>query len=184
MRKRSILVFCAVILILCLTSSCSTTSKVSVTDELRMPLLPASSIAEPIEVYQLMEGTIPGYGEAVLESYLVADGKGIEMYLFAPTGQTIAVVRYDGERASMESEFIPHGDLAAAYMVFDIQMCYAKAKAIEEQGLEITETLGETRDREISYKGEILYKISYLGNKCTLENIRRAYSYTLETLDY
>ena len=183
MRKKTISIICAIIIGLCLTSSCSTTRKVSVTDGLRMELLPASAITEPIDAYQLMDGTIPGYGEAVLDSYLVANGNGIEMYLFAPTGQTIAVVRYDGEKASMESEFIPYGEIAAAYMVFDIQMCYSDRKAIEDSGLEVTESLGEDRDRVISYKGEILYKIRYTGNTCTLENIQRAYSYTLETLE-
>ncbi len=183
MRKGTTFAFLAILLTLALVCSCSTTAKVSVTDGLRLNLLPASAITEPLDVYQLMEGTIPGYGEAVLESYLIADGSGIEMYLFAPTGQTIAVVRYDGDKASMESEFIPHGDLAAAYMVFDIQMCYADSKAIEACGLDVTETSGESRERVVSYKGEILYKISQNDNTCTLENIRRAYSYTLETLE-
>ncbi len=181
--KRTTYALFAMMLGLALICSCSTTAKVSVTDGLRLNLLPASAITEPLDVYQLMEGTIPGYGEAVLESYLVADESGIEMYLFAPTGQTIAVVHYDGNKASMESEFIPHGEIAAAYMVFDIQMCYADCKAIEACGLQISETTGESKERVVSYKGEILYKISYAGNTCTLVNMRRAYSYTLETLE-
>ena len=183
MRKKTAFMLCAIIIGICLTSSCSTTSKVSVADGLRMGLLPADAIAEPIESYQLMEGTIPGYGEATLESYLVADQGGLEMYLFAPTGQTIAVVRYDGKKASMDSEFIPYGDIAAAYMVFDVQMCYADCKAITDAGLEIVETQGEARERRILHNGEILYIIRYTESSCMLENVRRAYSYALYTLE-
>lgn len=180
MKNRNVFFTGAIVLVSMLSVSCRMTSRVSVTDNLRLDLLPASSIQRSIEEYQLMDGTLPGYGEAFLESYLVADSTGIEMYLFAPTGQTIAVVRYDGRKASMDSEFIPHGDIAAAYMVFDIQMCYAEASSIEDLGLVVSET---EHTRTISFGDDILYVITQEGNICVLENIQRAYSYSLETLD-
>ncbi len=183
MKKRSMFIICAIVILVCLTSSCSSTSRVSVTEDLRLDLLPLEAIRERIDVYQLMTGTIPGYGDAVLESYLVADDKGIEMYLFAPTGQTIATVRYDGLKASMDSEFIPHGEIASSYMVFDIQMCYADARDIEKSGLVVEERIVEgKRIRSLSYEGTSLYEISYMGNLVTVDNVYRGYSYTLETL--
>ena len=180
MRKRAFILILAILVLVC---SCSTTSHVNVAG-LAIDLLPANAIKRNIDVYQLMDGTLPGYGDAVLESYLAADGNGIEMYLFAPTGQTIAVVRYDGQKASMESEFIPYGNVAAAYMVFDVQMCYAEADEIEKSGLSVSETLsGETRSRVISHGSETLYRIEYSGNTCVVTNVPLEYSYVLETLE-
>ena len=183
MRKSKTFLICTIVVLVCLTSSCSSTRRVSVADGLAVDLLPASAISQTIDAYQLMDGTIPGYGEAVLESYMVAGPEGIDLYLFAPTGQTIAHVVYDGQRATMESDFIPHGDVAARYMAFDIQMCYADTRVIEESGLEVNEVSGERRTREISYDGRLLYRIVFVGNTLTLENIQRGYSYMLETLE-
>lgn len=175
-----------VLLALCLLLLVSCATKVSVADGASVSLLPPSAMPE-MDSYQLLSGNIAGFGETACEAYLAVDASLMDMYLFAPTGQTIAHITYDGKDALMESTFIEY-PIVAYYILADIQFCFAPFEVLGESlgaaGLGLSENItDEGTIRTITdRKGNVVYRISSFGSCVEVCNILRAYDYVIEFL--
>lgn len=178
----------AALLMVLVLASC-TSLKVRMGEKSDFHLLPPDSVPEPLDSYQLVTGTFPGFdGSIVLEAWLVWDDAALEMMLFAPTGQTMGKVVYDGKDITFESAFIPQYRIVGLYMVADMQLCFsgsaALGNALSDAGMELQETRSDKSlvSRCIYEKGRQLYEISYDGPVITVSNLLRGYSYTIELL--
>ena len=175
--------FLAVVLISC------TGLKVRMGEWSDFRLLPPDSVDGPLDSYQLVTGTFPGFDEGIaLEAWLVWDEVSLEMMLFAPTGQTMGKVVYDGNDVSFESAFIPEYGVVGLYMVADMQLGFARSdsleKALSDGGMVLEEKTadGVPVSRCIYEDGKQIYAISYDGPVISVSNLVRGYSYTIEIL--
>lgn len=185
--RKAILVFTALLLVFVL-ASCSSL-KVRMGESSDFHLLPLSAVGEPLDSYQLVTGTFPGMGdEMAVEAWLVWDDQALDLMLFAPTGQTMGKVTYDGEKLTFESTFLPEYRIIGMYIVADMQLCFATSAALEaefgENGMILVEGFEHevlTR-RTVFEKGALVYEITYNGNVISVSNTLRGYSYTIEIL--
>lgn len=183
MLKRVLLfLFCCLGLV-----SCSTTKDIRITDSVKVPLLPLDSMCEPFESYQLMEGSIYGFGESFLETYTVADGEKIEINILTPTGQTIGKAKYNGKKASIDSVFFGNSNLVASYIFFDFQLCHAQKETLsdllESRGLVFEEISENGKCLRLVYEdGVLIYEISITEDITVVNNTLRGYYYSLETI--
>lgn len=185
---RKAFVIAAALLMLVVLASC-TSLKVRMGESSDFHLLPLSSVGEPLDSYQLVSGTFPGFDEGMsLEAWLVWDEQSLELMLFAPTGQTMGKVLYDGERLSFESTFMPEYRIIGMYIVADMQLCFATSEALEtefgENGMILIEGFDDGRltRRSVFEDGSPVYEITYSDNVISVTNFLRDYSYTIEIL--
>lgn len=185
--KRILLALAALIMILVL-ASCNSL-KVRMGEKADFHLLPLDSVAEPLDSYQLVTGTFPGFDEGIaLEAWLVWDDVSLEMMLFAPTGQTMGKVVYDGKNITFESAFIPEYRVVGLYMVADMQLCFASSGALDSElsacGMTLVEGYGGGKliRRSVSEGNVPLYEITYDDAVITVSNLLRGYSYSIEIL--
>ena len=185
--KRICVALAALLMVLVL-ASCNSL-KVRMGEKADFRLLPLDSVSEPLDSYQLVTGTFPGFDEGIaLEAWLVWDDVSLEMMLFAPTGQTMGKVVYDGKNITFESAFIPEYRVVGLYMVADMQLCFAGSAALEEAlsdaGMELEEERvdGVLVSRCVYEKGKQIYGITYDGPVIEVSNLLRDYSYTIELL--
>ena len=177
-----------VLLILLVLASC-TSLKIRMGESSDFHLLPLSSINEPLDSYQLVSGTFPGFDEGMsLEAWLVWDDQSLELMLFAPTGQTMGKVLYDGESLSFESTFMPEYRIIGMYIVADMQLCFASSEALGtefgENGMILIEGFddGKLTRRSVFEDGSPVYEITYSDNVISVTNFLGGYSYTIESL--
>ena len=185
--RKAILVFTALLLLFALTSC--TSLKVRMGESSDFHLLPLSAVGEPLDSYQLVTGTFPGMeDEMAVEAWLVWDDLGLELMLFAPTGQTMGKVSYDGQKLSFESTFLPEYRIIGMYIVADMQLCFASSGALEAEFGENDMILVEGFEHEVLTrrtvfeKGALVYEITYRENVIKVSNNLRDYSYTIEIL--
>ena len=185
---RRFLIALAALLIVLVLASCASL-EVRMGKRTDFHLLPLDSVAEPLDSYQLVTGTFPGFDEAVaLEAWLVWDDSSLEMMLFAPTGQTMAKVVYDGKDITFESAFIPEYRIVGLYIVADMQLCFASSGPLDSElsacGMTLVEGFegGELVRRTVSEGNVPLYEITYDGTVITVTNLLRGYSYSIEIL--
>ena len=185
--RKALLVITALLLLFVL-ASCSSL-KVRMGESSDFHLLPLSAVGDPLDSYQLVTGTFPGMeDEMAIEAWLVWDDQALDLMLFAPTGQTMGKVTYDGEKLSFESTFLPEYRIVGMYIVADMQLCFATSAALEaefgENGMILVE--GYEHDvlkrRTVFEKGVMVYEITYNGNVISVSNTLRGYSYTIEIL--
>ena len=186
--KRAIKLFVLpVVLILCLTSC--RTLRVKMGDNSSFYLLPPSAIEGPVDSYQLITGSFPGYENVAMEAWFTCNETELQLTMFAPTGQTMGKVFYDGKSISFESSFLPEYRIIGMYIVADMQLCFATTEAIEYEistsDLRMTETYseGELAKRIITEDDETIYVIEYLRYGISVTNNLRGYSYSIEFLD-
>ncbi len=187
MRRFSIAL--AALLIVLVLASCASL-EIRMGKRTDFHLLPLDSVAEPLDSYQLVTGTFPGFDEAVaLEAWLVWDDVSLEMMLFAPTGQTMAKVVYDGQDITFESAFIPEYRIVGLYIVADMQLCFASSKPLDRElsacGMTLVEGYegGKLVRRSVSEGNVPLYEITYDDDAViTVSNLLRSYSYSIEIL--
>ena len=185
-RTIKLIILCAVLL-LSLTS-CRTLS-VKMGDSSRFTLLPPSAITEPMDSYQLITGSFPGYENVAMEAWFTSDETSLTLMMFAPTGQTMGKVFYDGKDVVFESTFLPEYRIIGLYIIADMQLCFATSEAIkaefEKSNLTLTETYsdGNLITRKIEEKNNAVYLIDYLENGISVTNSLRGYSYIIEFLD-
>ena len=103
--KRAIKLVIVLAVLLCL-SSC-TTLRIKMGENSRFTLLPLSAIEGPVDSYQLITGSFPGYENVAMEAWFTCDENDLQLTMFAPTGQTMGKVFYDGKTISFESSFLP-----------------------------------------------------------------------------
>ena len=185
---RKAFVIAAALMMLLVLASC-TSLKVRMGESSDFHLLPLASVGEPLDSYQLVSGTFPGFDEGMsLEAWLVWDNQSLELMLFAPTGQTMGKVLYDGERLSFESTFMPEYRIIGMYIVADMQLCFATSEALEtefgENGMILIEGFDDGRltHRSVFEDGSPVYEITYSDNVISVTNFLRGYSYTIEIL--
>jgi hypothetical protein len=176
------------LLLMIVLASC-TSLKVRMGEKADFRLLPLDSVGEPLDSYQLVTGTFPGFDEGIaLEAWLVWDDVSLDMMLFAPTGQTMGKVVYDGNDISFESAFIPEYRVVGLYMVADMQLCFAGSDALDaalsESGMELEEKRVDDVlvSRCVYEDGRQVYGITYDGPVITVSNLLRGYSYSIELL--
>ena len=185
---RKVFVIAAALMMLFVLASC-TSLKIRMGESSDFHLLPLASVGEPLDSYQLVSGTFPGFDEGMsLEAWLVWDDQSLELMLFAPTGQTMGKVLYDGERLSFESTFMPEHRILGMYIVADMQLCFATSEALEtefgENGMILIEGFDDGRltCRSVFEDGSPVYEITYSDNVISVTNSLRGYSYTIEIL--
>ena len=141
-----------------------------------------------MDSYQLITGSFPGYENVAMEAWFTCDGNELQLTMFAPTGQTMGKVLYDGKKISFESSFLPEYRIIGMYIVADMQLCFATTEAVESEFANDDLTLAETyldgnlEKRIISEDDETIYVIEYLGYGISVTNHLRGYSYTIEFL--
>ena len=185
MRKTSV-VMAAVLLTVALVSCNSL--KVRMGESSDFNLLPLSSVDSPLDSYQLVTGSFPGYEDIAVEAWLVWDEQRLELVLLAPTGQTMGKVFYDGKDLKFESTFMPEYRIIGLYMVADMQLCFASSDALSQElaadGMILVEGFdgGVLSRRSVFESGVQLYEITYSGNVISVSNLLRGYAYTIEIL--
>ena len=185
-RTINLIILCA-ILLLSLTS-CRTLS-VKMGDSSRFTLLPPSAITEPMDSYQLITGSFPGYENVAMEAWFTSDDSSLNLMMFAPTGQTMGKVFYDGKDISFESTFLPEYRIIGLYIIADMQLCFADSDTIRAEfgksNLKLTETCsdGNLVARTIEENNNAVYLIEYQENGISVTNSLRGYSYIIEFLD-
>ena len=186
MKRTTQLILLSLFLLLSLTS-CRTLS-VKMGDDSRFTLLPPSAITEPMDSYQLITGSFPGYENVAMEAWFTCDENDLQLTMFAPTGQTMGKVFYDGKTISFESSFLPEYRIIGMYIVADMQLCFATTGAIgaelSKSDLYMVETYSGNilTKRIIVEDDELVYLIEYQDNGITVTNYLRDYSYTIEFL--
>ena len=185
---RKAFVISTALLMLLILASC-TSLKVRMGESSDFHLLPLTSVEEPLDSYQLVTGTFPGFDEGMsLEAWLVWDEQFLELMLFAPTGQTMGKVLYDGKSLSFESTFMPEYRIIGMYIVADMQLCFASSDALGselgENGMVLIEGFedGVLTRRSVFEEGSPVYEIRYSDNVISVTNFLRDYSYTIEIL--
>ena len=186
MKRTTQLILLSLFLLLSLTS-CRTLS-VKVGDDSRFTLLPPSAITEPMDSYQLITGSFPGYENVAMEAWFTSDETSLSLMMFAPTGQTMGKVFYDGNDIVFESSFLPEYRIIGLYIIADLQLCFATTGAIgaelSKSDLYMVETYSGNilTKRIIVEDDELVYLIEYQDNGITVTNYLRDYSYTIEFL--
>ena len=186
MKRTTKLILLSLFLLLSLTS-CRTLS-VKMGDDSRFTLLPPSAITEPMDSHQLITGSFPGYENVAMEAWFTCDENDLQLTMFAPTGQTMGKVFYDGKTISFESSFLPEYRIIGMYIVADMQLCFATTGAIgaelSKSDLYMVETYSGNilTKRIIVEDDELVYLIEYQDNGITVTNYLRDYSYTIEFL--
>ena len=184
--KRAIKLVIVLAVLLCL-SSC-TTLRIKMGENSRFTLLPLSAIEGPVDSYQLITGSFPGYENVAMEAWFTCDENDLQLTMFAPTGQTMGKVFYDGKTISFESSFLPEYRIICMYIVADMQLCFATTGAIgaelSKSDLYMVETYSGNilTKRIIVEDDELVYLIEYQDNGITVTNYLRDYSYTIEFL--
>ena len=187
MKRTTKLILLSVVLLIGLTS-CRTLS-VRMGDDSQFTLLPPSAISEPMDSYQLITGSFPGYEDVAIEAWFTSDESSLTLMLFAPTGQTMGKVLYDGKDISFESTFLPEYRIIGLYIIADMQLCFASSDSIksefERSDLKLTETYsnGSLFTRTIEENNNAVYLIVYQENGISVINKLRNYEYTIEFLD-
>lgn len=185
MRKTSV-VMAAVLLTVALVSCNSL--KVRMGESSDFNLLPLSSVDSPLDSYQLVTGSFPGYEDIAVEAWLVWDERSLELMLFAPTGQTMGKIFYDGKNLKFETAFMPEYRIIGLYMVADMQLCFSSSEALSRElaqdGMILVEGFegGRLARRSVFENGVQIYEITYSSNVISVSNKLRGYSYTIETL--
>ena len=183
-RMTKLIILFAVLL--CLTSC--RTLKVKMGDNSSFYLLPPSAMEGPVDSYQLITGSFPGYENVAMEAWFTCDESSLQLTMFAPTGQTMGKVFYDGKSISFESSFLPEYRIIGMYIIADMQLCFADAEAIENEistsDLRMAEPYsdGSLAKRTITEDDETIYVIEYLEYGISVTNSLRGYSYTIEFL--
>ena len=186
MKRTTKLILLSLFLLLSLTS-CRTLS-VKMGDDSRFTLLPPSAITEPMDSYQLITGSFPGYENVAMEAWFTSDETSLSLMMFAPTGQTMGKVFYDGNDIVFESSFLPEYRIIGLYIIADLQLCFATTGAIgaelSKSDLYMVETYSGNilTKRIIVEDDELVYLIEYQDNGITVTNYLRDYSYTIEFL--
>ena len=186
MKRTTQLILLSLFLLLSLTS-CRTLS-VKMGDDSRFTLLPPSAITEPMDSYQLITGSFPGYENVAMEAWFTSDETSLSLVMFAPTGQTMGKVFYDGNDIVFESSFLPEYRIIGLYIIADLQLCFATTGAIgaelSKSDLYMVETYSGNilTKRIIVEDDELVYLIEYQDNGITVTNYLRDYSYTIEFL--
>ena len=184
--KKAVYVLALAMFVLIL-ASCNSL-KVRMGESSDFHLLPLSAVDSPLDSYQLVTGSFPGYEDIAVEAWLVWDDRGLELMLFAPTGQTMGKVFYDGKDLKFESTFMPEYRIIGLYMVADMQLCFASSDALSKElaadGMILVEGFdgGVLSRRSVFEDGEQLYEICYDGNLISVSNLLRGYGYTIEIL--
>ena len=185
-RTIKLIILCAILLLI--LTSCRTLS-VKMGDSSRFTLLPPSAITEPMDSYQLITGSFPGYENVAMEAWFTSDESSLTLMMFAPTGQTMGKVFYDGKDVSFESTFLPEYRIIGLYIIADMQLCFADSDAIRSEfgksSLTLTETFsdGNPFTRTIEENNNAVYLIVYQENGISVTNSLRGYSYIIEFLD-
>ena len=168
-------------------TSCRTL-RVRMGDNSYFHLLPPSAIAGPMDSYQLITGSFPGYDNVAMEAWFTCDENSLQLTMFAPTGQTMGKILYDGKTISFESSFLPEYRMIGMFITADMQLCFATAEAIEAEfatgDLILTEAYsdGNLSKRTITEDDETVYVIGYSESGISVTNSLRGYSYTIEFL--
>ena len=184
--KRTIKLLILLAVLLCLTSC--RTLHVRMGETSSFYLLPPSDIAGPLDSYQLITGSFPGYDNVAMEAWFTCDESSLQLTMFAPTGQTMGKIFYDGKTISFESSFLPEYRIIGMYIVADMQLCFATAEAIETEistsDLRMTETYsdGKLAERTITENDRTIYVIGYSEGSISVTNHLRDYNYTIEFL--
>ena len=186
MKRTTQLILLSLFLLLSLTS-CRTLS-VKMGDDSRFTLLPPSAITEPMDSYQLITGSFPGYENVAMEAWFTSDETSLSLVMFAPTGQTMGKVFYDGKDVSFESTFLPEYRIIGLYIIADLQLCFADSEAIKTEFAKSSLTLTETYSdgylvtRIIEENNNAVYLIEYQENGISVINKLRNYRYAIEYL--
>ena len=186
MKRKALLVVSLLAAFFCLTSC--TTLRVRMGESAYFHLLPLTAMDEPIDSYQLITGTFPGYETVAMEAWFTSDENALNLVMFAPTGQTMGKVIYDGERISFASSFLPEYRIIGMFIVADLQLCFASTDAIGAEfansDLVLVESFAEGKlvRRVILEDDEIIYNIEYEEGGIHVVNRLRDYSYQIEFL--
>ena len=174
------------LVLLCLTSC--RTLRVRMGDNSYFHLLPPSAIDGPMDSYQLITGSFPGYENVAMEAWFTCDDNNLQLMMFAPAGQTLGKVFYDGKTISFESSFLPEYRIIGMYIVADLQLCFATTEAIETELAKgnlvmiETEKEGAVTNRRILENESLLYDIEYDSCTIVVTSHLQKYSYTIEIL--
>ena len=186
MKRLTKLILISATILICLTS-CATL-RIRMGENSRFTLLQPSAIAEPMDSYQLITGSFPGYDNVAMEAWFTCDESNLQLLMFAPTGQTMGKIVYDGKVISFESSFLPEYRMIGMFIVADMQLCFATKEAIETEfatgDLVLAESCsdGSLIKRTITEDDETIYVIEYFESGISVTNNLRGYSYTIEFL--
>lgn len=186
MKRKTLLVVSVLAAFLCLTSC--TTLSFRMGENSYFHLLPLSAIDEPVDSYQLITGSFPGYENVAMEAWFTSDENALNLVMFAPTGQTMGKVVYDGGKISFESTFLPEYRIIGMFIVADMQLCFASTGSIgaefSNSNLVLVESFSEGKlvRRVILEDDEIIYNIEYEEGGIHVVNRLRDYSYQIEFL--
>ena len=185
--KKSLLLILTVVAILLFATSCNTL-RIRMGERSYFYLLPLTAVPEPVDSYQLIAGSFPGYENVAIEAWFTSDESSLNLVMFAPTGQTMGKVFYDGQKLSFESSFLPEYRIIGMFIIADLQLCFASTEAISlefsDSDLILMETYSEDvlRRRVVLENDEVIYNIEYEEGGIHVVNRLRDYGYSIEFL--
>lgn len=179
-RHKLSILFACVFFVSC--ASTSRLNKVYVTNSNKVDLLPTNAISRQIDEYQYFEGI---FGEKSFSSllYLQANQNEINILLLSDFGIEAGSIFYNGETASLESDFFPK-NLKCEYIILDLQNAYADFSALknhyEKYKIDFEENSNSEKTvRKIIKNSKIIEEIKIEQDKITIENHLRNYKYIL-----
>ena len=113
--KKTLLLILTVVAVLLFATSCNTL-RIRMGERSYFYLLPLSAVPEPVDSYQLITGSFPGYENVAIEAWFTSGESSLNLVMFAPTGQTMGKVFYDGQKLNFESSFLPEYRIIGMYM--------------------------------------------------------------------
>ncbi len=169
-------------------SSCATTkgqpklSKVYITNTKSVRLLEPQNMAGSFDDLVYFTAKF-GDQEMSFASLFQADETGINLNLLNEFATDMGSLYYDGSQIIVDSNVLP-ADFKAEYIVFDLQLAFYEINplSLSLHNSGITFSCEQYPDKEIRnvYDGKkLICQITKLGNKVTIVNKLRNYSYTI-----
>lgn len=139
-----------------------------------------------IEERQNMTGA---YGDKKFsaESWMLLDSASMRIMLFSSMGNTLAEISYTQDSITFESRWMDAKKIKPEYILADIQFCYYPTNVLKENferaDLEFSEVeLSDRKVRTLSESGREILRMEKIGNRISLKNELRKYSYQVESL--
>jgi len=149
------------------------------TNSSRYFLLPSEDIEKNIDNYQLVSASYENR-DYVLNVWVKADEKGIEMTLMNELGANMGELSYYDGAVSFSSPAFPRS-LKGEYVVADFQLCFYNASALCEALADCGLSFEDTGNHRRIFHGKIvIIEIEKNQNTVRLVNHLRGYTYTLE----
>jgi len=132
-----------------------------------------------MDSYQLVSASY-GNRDYILNAWVKADEKGIEMTLMNELGANMGELSYHDGSVSFSSPAFPQS-FKGEYVVADFQLCFYNASALSKALADCGLSFEDTGSRRRIFHGKtVIIEIEKNQNTVRLVNHLRGYTYTLE----